>query len=237
MNLLQRYIHAHKSLLGRLLLIGLVLVNIVFFPHLAQASAELAARDPIWNARTTDAPAFLRMLDDPRNLYSEYDLSTLAGHLINYGVVDSQGCPSGGLQRNGKANDCGVQRAISAAEVWQNRYNADIINASQATGVPPILIKNIFIWESQFWPQTVFINTSEFGLGHMTEMGADSLLRWNYPFYDSFCNAQLSSDRCQKVYVEEPDYVQSMLRGLVIQQVDADCSGCVYSSRSHARRE
>ena len=227
MNIRQPFIQAHKFFFSRLLLIGLVLVNVIFFPPIVQAAAN--GRDPIWNARTNDAPAFLRMLDNPHNLYSEYGLSTLAGHLINFGVVDAQGCPSSGLQFNGKANDCGVKHAMSAAGIWQNRYNAAIINASQKTGVPPILIKNIFLWESQFWPQTVFINTSEFGLGHMTQMGADSLLRWNYPFYDSFCNANLSSDLCQKVYVEQPDYVQSMLRGLVIQQVDADCSDCTYS--------
>jgi predicted CXXCH cytochrome family protein len=228
-NLRQRFIYANKFLYSRMFLIGLVLVNMIFFPHMVQASAQLSARDPIWNARMNDAPAFLRMLDDSHKLYSEYKLSTLAGHLINYGLVDAQGCPWGGLQSNHKANDCGVQRAMSAAEVWQNRFNADIITASQKTGVPPILIKNIFIWESQFWPQTIFINTSEFGLGHMTEMGADSLLRWNYPFYDSFCNANLPSDQCQKVYVEEPDYIQAILRGLVIQKVNADCSGCTYS--------
>ena len=110
-----------------------------------------------------------------------------------------------------------------------NHFNADILTTSQKTGVPPILIKNIFAWESEFWPQTVFIRTSEYGLGHMTQMGADSLLRWNYPFYDSFCNAHLPSDRCQQVYVEQPDYVQAMLRGLIIQQVDADCSNCSYA--------
>ncbi|HUH98247.1 MAG TPA: S8 family serine peptidase [Anaerolineales bacterium] len=190
---------------------------------------ELSPRDPIWNARTNDAPAFLRMLDNPHSLYSEYGLSTLAGHLINDGVVDAQGCPRRGLQPTGKANDCGVQRAVSATDFWQNRYNASILNSSQKTGVPPILIKNIFIYESQFWPQTVYINTSEFGLGHLTQMGADSLLRWNYPFYDSFCTAQLSADRCQKVYVEQPDYVQALLQGLVIQQVNVDCSECAYS--------
>ncbi|HEY9152362.1 MAG TPA: S8 family serine peptidase [Anaerolineales bacterium] len=229
MKLRQRFFQANIYFLSRLLLIGLVLVNVVFFPREARATTQISARDPIWNARTNDAPAWLQMLNDPHGLYSEYELSTLAGHLINYGVVDSQGCPSGGLQANHKANDCGVQRAMSAAEVWQNRFNADIVSASQNTGVPPIVIKNIFVYESQFWPQTVFINTSEFGLGHMTEMGADSLLRWNYPFYDSFCNANLPSDRCQKVFVEQPDYIQSMLRGLVIQQVNADCSDCSYS--------
>jgi len=217
--------HANKSFIGRLLLIGLVLVSIIFFPRIAQAEAH----DPIWNARTNGAPAFLQIPDNSHKLWSEYELATLSGHLINSGVADAQVCPSGGLQRNGQANACGVKHAMPAALVWQNHFNTDILNTSQRTGVPPILIKNIFTWESQFWPQTVFIRTSEYGLGHMTQMGADSLLRWNYPFYDSFCNANMPADRCQQVYVEQPDYVQAMLRGLVVQQVDADCSNCPYA--------
>jgi thermitase len=224
-NTCQRFIHANKKFLGRLILVGLVLVNIIFFPRIAQADA----RDPIFNARTNGAPAYLQMLDNVHELYSEYGLPTLAGHLINYGVVSTDGCMVDGLKGNGQGSDCGVARSMPVALVWQNRFNDEILKASQKTGVPPLLIKNIFVWESQFWPQTVFVHTSEYGLGHMTQMGADSLLRWNYPFYQSFCNANLPSDRCQQVYVEQPDYVQAMLRGLVIQQVNDDCSDCSFS--------
>ncbi|HUI89491.1 MAG TPA: S8 family serine peptidase [Anaerolineales bacterium] len=229
MNIRQPYFHANLFFFSRLILVGLVLVNLVSFPRAAQASSQGNDRDPIWNAKTNDAPAYLRMTTDPHNLYSEYQLPTLAGHLINFGVVDASGCGWGGLISSNKANDCGVQRSTFAAAIWQNRFNVDIVMASQQTGVPPILMKNIFVYESQFWPQTMFIHTFEFGLGHMTQMGADSLLRWNYPFYESFCKAQLSADRCQQVYVEQPADVQALLQGLVLQQVDADCSGCTYS--------
>ena len=165
-------------------------------------------------------------MDNPHDLYTEYELPTLAGHLINDGVAAAQGCQGGGLKADRTANPCGVQRAQPAVFTWQNSFNADIIAASQQTGVPPIFLKNIFAWESQFWPRTIFINTWEYGMGHMTTMGADSLLRWNYPYYDSFCNAHLSKGQCNTVYVDQDDYTQATLQGLVMIEVNADCSGC-----------
>ncbi len=216
----------HRSI--RLALIGLVLLGSSFFPYAAQAGS--ATGDPIWNIpiKQNKVPSWLKVGQTTQDLYSEYALATLTGHLINVGLATTPGCPSAGLEKPTKANRCGVKAAASASFEWQNRFNADILSASQETGVPPILLKNIFAWESEFWPDTIFVNTTEFGLGHMTNMGADSLLRWNYPFYDSFCRATLAKDQCEKVYVDQTESTRATLRGLVLQQVNSTCAGCKY---------
>lgn len=212
----------------RLVLIGLVLLASSFFPYAARADSD--SGDRVWNItiKQNKVPGWLKMRGSSSDVYSEYQLPALTARLINVGLAKAPGCPGAGLKDSSKANPCGVKAAAQAEYEWQNRFNADIISASQETGVPPILLKNIFALESEFWPQAVYINTMEYGLGHMTEMGADSLLRWNYPFYDAFCTASLAKGKCEKVYVDQPPYIQATLRGLVLQQLNATCSNCAY---------
>ncbi len=213
---------------ARLALAGVLLLSLILLPVSAQAGLNAAGKDPLWGASLKDVPGWLVMANNPSKIYSEYDLAELASRLIIYRQVDASGCPSGGLKKNGSANTCGMQRAQSAVFEWQNRFNAGIIETSNQTGIPPILLKNIFAWESQFWPQTIYVNTFEYGLGHITEMGADSALRWNAPFYDQICAASLSRVTCKKAYVDQPDSIRANLRGVVLQQVRADCSGCQF---------
>ena len=183
-------------------------------------------KDPLWGAIVKDAPAWLEMPNDPHQLYSEYKFAGLAGRLIAYKVVDASDCPANGFLPNGAANECGLLRALPAVFEWQNRFNAAILATSQETGVPPILLKNLFAWESQFWPRTVFVHTYEYGLGHITEMGADSALRWNAPFYDDICADSFSADTCKKPYAGQPANIRAALMGVAIQQVNADCANC-----------
>ena len=92
--------------LSRLLLIGLVLVSAAFLPNAALAGENVKHVDPIWSAAigAKDVPAWLKMLDNPQDLYSEYELPTLAGHLINDGVAHAPDCPGAGLKKDGSAN-------------------------------------------------------------------------------------------------------------------------------------
>ena len=173
-------------------------------------------------------PAWPEMRNDPKQFYSEYKFVGLAGRLIAYKVVDASDCPANGFLSNGAANECGLLRALPAVFEWQNRFNAAILATSQETGVPPILLKNLFAWESQFWPKTVFVHTYEYGLGHITEMGADSALRWNAPFYDDICAGSFSMETCKKPYTGQPANIRAALMGVAIQQVNADCANCLY---------
>jgi thermitase len=215
-----------RILIGLALLVSLLLPSLL--PIGVQAGILGAGRDPVWNARLKDVPGWLQMPDVTSQLYSEFELPVLAGKLILFGTIDGSGCPGNGLNANYEANECGLQRALSNTHEWQNRFNEAILNTSKQSGIPPRMLKNIFAWESQFWPQTVYVNTYEYGLGHMTLMGADSTLRWNVPFYDSICAASFSPDTCKIDYADQPKDIQSALRGVVVQRVNADCPECTY---------
>ena len=95
-----------------------VLTMLAFLSSMVLAAIQLprsvladTGRDPVWNARLKDVPPWLEMPKKPGQLYTEYQLPTLAGRLITYGDVNSQGCPNGGLKPDRDANSCGMQRA------------------------------------------------------------------------------------------------------------------------------
>jgi thermitase len=214
-------------------LFNLFMAGVVAFSFLLQAGGVSAGpqRDdpaPDGTAPASAAPGWLDMVTSPEGLYSEYELEILAGRLILVGKVTASNCPNGGLLENGVASQCGVQAALPEVFKWQNRFNQAILAASQQSGVPPVLLKNVFAWESQFWPTTIFVYTSEYGLGHLTDMGADSALRWNYAFYQSVCRDSFTPENCEKYYVDQTEAIQSALRGVVLQRVNADCANCEF---------
>ena len=47
-------------------------------------------------------------------------------------------------------------------------------------------MKNLFAQESQFWPG-MFRVPYEFGLGQITDQGADAIFMWNPVFFQQFC--------------------------------------------------
>jgi len=110
------------------------------------------------------------------------------GRLIAYGLADASICPDGGLLPNGWASACGLETARESVDAWQNRFNAQIIAAAQEFNLPAQLLKNLFAQESQFWPGAVRdLKIQEFGMGHLTEQGADAVLLWNPDFFARAC--------------------------------------------------
>jgi predicted CXXCH cytochrome family protein len=194
----------------------------------AFASGSADGTDPIFGADTREVPAWLAGPVNQYQLYSKYELATLAGHLVMVGEVDASSCSGGAFLQGGAANTCALELTRPAVLKWQNRFNKTILAASQETGVPPIVLKNIFVWESQFWPNTIFVNTYEYGLGHITEAGADSALRWNKTYYDKICRESFSEDTCQVRYADQPGSIRAALMGVVVQKVNVDCSTCAY---------
>ena len=155
----------------------------------------------------------------------------LAGRLISSHIVDASGCANYGLLQNGAANNCGMERARYQVYLWQNRYDAQIFSASQKTNVPPFLLKGVFAQETQFWPLTSHNNVwqfGEFGLGQLNELGADTLLTWNAPFYKAICDVSLSKKTCEKDYIELSPDLRAMLRGATLNYVRSDCTNCTY---------
>jgi len=113
-------------------------------------------------------------------LATDEHLSWLAGRLIWHGIVKPS-CPgdtSGLDPRTLAANGCGMASAAEAAKKWQNQFDADILEAARAEGVPARLLKRIMIQESQFWPQWDDQPAGEVGMVQITTNAADQYLRW-----------------------------------------------------------
>ncbi len=181
----------------------------------------------IWSAfpPVGGPPPWLSSPDHPDALISTQPYYYLAGSLISQGVVDASGCPGGGLQPSGVANQCGLEVARPALNDWQNQFDSEIIRVAKETGVPAQLMKNIFSRESQFWPG-YSINYKEGGLGHLSDLGADTVLLWNPDFFTQFCPLILDTTICQRGFGNLDISEQEMLRGALVQKVSAACPEC-----------
>jgi len=181
----------------------------------------------IWSAfpPVGGPPLWLSSPNHPDALISTQPYYHLAGTLIDEGLVDISRCSDGGLESFGYASQCGLEAARPLINEWQNQFNAEIIQVSQDTGVPSQLMKNIFSRESQFWPGLA-PNQLEAGLGHLSDQGADTVLLWNPSFFSQFCPLILDSSRCQSGFGNLDIAEQEMLRGALVQKVNAACPEC-----------
>ncbi len=170
-------------------------------------------------------PNWLSTPEQSQIMASGDPLFYLAGRLISKQQVNVAGCPSGGLQPNGYANTCGLERARPLVETWQNQFDQRMVEVSRETGVPAQLMKNLFAQESQFWPG-MFRVPFEFGLGQITEKGADSIFLWNPTFYSKYCPLVLDADSCDKGYLRLNENERALLRGSLAIQANADCADC-----------
>ena len=181
----------------------------------------------VWQAfePVSGPPLWLRTPDLEADLVSSNDYFLLAGTLIRQGLVDATACPYGGLEVNGAATVCGVEAARSVMQTWQNQFDAEIIRVGKERGVPAQMMKNIFSRESQFWPG-IYEEAYEAGLGHLNEIGADAVLLWNPDFFTQFCPLVLSNETCQRGFGNLDKAQQQLLRGALVQKVNASCPEC-----------
>jgi predicted CXXCH cytochrome family protein len=169
------------------------------------------------------------MPGDPSQLASDRPLALLAGQLIFHGLVDATTCINRGLLKTGAATPCGEWQARHATIVWQNQFDDEILKAARKTGVPPFILKNVLIKESQFWPET-YQNPryrGEYGMGHTTSLGVDTLLSWNHDLYKTLCTESYSPEACRKEYVFQEPAIKEGLKGLILKPINADCPNCV----------
>jgi hypothetical protein len=129
------------------------------------------------------------------------------------------------LLPNGYADACGLEAAAPLVMAWQNQFDERIIEVAKETGVPAQLMKNLFAQESQFWPG-IFKVPYEFGLGQITDKGADTILLWNPNLFDQFCPQVLAQDSCDQGYLALPADAQAMVRGALANQAKSDCTEC-----------
>ena len=188
---------------------------------------QIASCAQVWQAFPPlgGPPTWLMTPEVPELLATDIPYSYLAGRLISQGLVDASTCLSEGLLANGYADACGLDLARDKVEEWQNRFDLQIIQVAQETGVPAQLMKNIFAQESQFWPG-VFRVPNEFGLGQLTDNGAETILLWNPTFFEQFCPLVLDQEACQRGYIYLDTENQAILRGALALQASADCPTC-----------
>ena len=172
-----------------------------------------------------ELPEWLLTPDFPALIASDEPFQYLAGRLIASGVVDATTCPNLGLLSNGYADACGTSLARPIVEQWQNQFDTQILRVAQEKNLPGQLLKNIFAQESQFWPG-VFKDPKEFGLGQLTDNGAETLLLWNTSFFTQFCPLVLNAENCGRGYVYLSAEDQALLRGALAVKANADCANC-----------
>jgi hypothetical protein len=170
-------------------------------------------------------PDWLTSPENSADLQSDTSYYYLAGSLITFGVVDASTCLDGGLQAPNIASPCGVEAARPKLVEWQNRFDEDIMSVSLETGVPARLLKNVFARESQIWPG-IYTTYKEAGLGQLTSNGADTVLLWNDSFFRQFCPLVLDKKYCEANFWELGDAEKEMLRGALVNNVNASCPGC-----------
>lgn len=190
---------------------------------------DIATCSDVWQSfpPVGGVPEWLSTPEDPAFLASEEPYSYLAGRLIAEGAVDASSCPSGGLLSNGYADNCGLEVAMPEVIVWQNQFDEQIIVIATQTKVPAQLLKNLFAQESQFWPGE-FRTANEYGLGQITDNGADALLLWNQEFYNQFCPLVLTEGECSGGYVKLAPEERAILRGALAVSANANCENCEY---------
>jgi hypothetical protein len=177
-----------------------------------------------------DPPLWLTTPETPDSLFTEARLYFLAGQMIRSEMVNARECPSGGISRFNYANECGMDLAWERVQTWQNRFDGDILNAARSTGVPAWLLKDLFLQESQMWPGNYFDATfkiQHYGLGHLTPLGADTLLLWNLDFYRRFCATQIGSAvDCSLGYSLQPVEDRALIRTVLAKEASAECLFC-----------
>jgi len=169
-------------------------------------------------------PEWLSTPTQSESLGTDVPYNYLAANLIRKGAVDAGTCPNDGLLPDNTASTCGMQEAREAVTQWQNQFDSIILNVAKDTGVPANLLKNLFAKESQFWPGTGQKN--DVGLGQLTELGADTTLLWNPPFFNQFCPLVMDSELCADGYVGLDEELQGYVRGSLIRAVNAVCDDC-----------
>lgn len=170
-------------------------------------------------------PEWLFTPDSSAGLASAEPYAFLAGRLIAAGAIDVHDCSSGGLLPEGTPDGCGMEKARPMVNAWQDRFDAQILAAAHKTGIPAVLLKRVFAQESQFWPGTLG-EAQEFGLGRITDEGADTTLLWNKPFFDEFCPLVLEASSCVWGYAQLNETHRAMLRGALLLRTKSECSTC-----------
>jgi hypothetical protein len=181
----------------------------------------------VWGIQDEENVAWNDFVQFPYELHTRKTLHNLATQLLVNGIVDASDCPSGGLSLGlDWPTACGLERATGAMIEWQNQYDDYIWLASRDQGIPPKIIKTLIEVETQFWPGNARRFLDEYGLGQVSQLGMDVLLRRDPTLYLRVCPSVLSD--CSRPYLSLEPQQQAMIRGAVVSLMDASCPSCEY---------
>jgi hypothetical protein len=177
-----------------------------------------------WGMPQYEMPAWSRFPATPEDLNTSRPYHYLAGKLLNAGLVDASDCPQTGLTGSGDYNSCALKATNQAVIDWQNHYDVSIWEAGRSVGVPPQMLKMLIGQESQFWPANSRHIYNEFGLGQLSQSGADVALRWDNELFSSVCSGLVYD--CSKIYGRLSTWMQATMRGGLVRTVDSECATC-----------
>lgn len=181
----------------------------------------------MWGVRDEENVNWDSFVQSPYELNTRKTLHTLATQLLVRGIVDASDCPAGGLNLSlDWPTACGLEKATGEMIEWQNQFDEYIWLSSRDYGVPPKIIKSLLEFESQFWPGNSRFYLDEFGLGQINQLGVDVLLRRDPTLYQKVCPGILSD--CSRPYLSLEPFQQALIRGAVVNSVDAACPTCEY---------
>ncbi len=183
------------------------------------------ACNKVWGQDFSQIPEWAFFPQSPAGLNTSESLHYLASQLLWTGAVKAEDCPGGGFTQDAP-NACGIERANTALIDGQNLFDFKIWEVGLDIGIPPILLKTLIEYESQFWPESTRYFLDEYGLGQINELGTDAALRWNIDLYQQVCNSVLFD--CPKSYYRLSPQLRAMLRGALTKELDADCQTCPY---------
>jgi hypothetical protein len=181
----------------------------------------------IWGLEApVEPPKWLALLEGPEELATGVSYYHLAGRMITYGLASPGTCPSKGLTIDGYANECGLSAVYRGMIDWQNQFDNGIYYAADIADISPVLLKNLFAKESQFWPENDLVEY-EYGFGHMTLVGADTLFMWNYNFFDRFCVMEFGYQAgCGFGYTTLSEEQRELLIDELLTEVSVFCENC-----------
>jgi hypothetical protein len=178
----------------------------------------------IWGTTRYQLPAWSELPVLPDQLNTQKPYQYLAGKLLYTGIVKAPDCPGNGLMSDDAPNACGLDRASKAVVDWQNQFDLIIWDTARQVGIPPRLLKVLMEQESQFWPANGRRMAYEYGLGQLSQAGADVVLRYDNNLFNTVCNGLLYD--CSIAYGRLPSWVQATVRGGLMRLMNNECATC-----------
>jgi hypothetical protein len=206
----------------------ILILSVIALPFLmGAASGQLGLAPTVREAVRLDTiPTCLNRINIPESelhwiyvpqsadeLYSDDTLMWLAGQLIKNKVINASNCPAGGLGSEGYANACGMSLSKAKVIEIQNSLNQPIMDAWVNVGVPPVLLKQVIRYESQFWPSRE--NEYHYGFGHVTPIGILNAMEWDPALLKLACGS--NSATCS---------LDSVTAGAILDQMIVTCPTC-----------